>query len=81
MWMGAKVVRTDVTVTPDLRPAQIGMGVRFISISEEDRQFLTDVVSEHIKLGSRKDSQKVSSLNDLARGLGVSCLWKFFAKI
>jgi hypothetical protein len=77
MWMGAEVVRTNGTFTPDLRQAQIGMGVRFISVSAEDRQFLTNVVSEHMKLDSRKDSQKVSPLNDQARGLGVSCLWKF----
>jgi hypothetical protein len=80
MWMGAEVVRTDVTFTPNLRPAQVGMGVRFTSISAEDRQLLTNVVSEHIKLGSRKDSQKASSLHGQARGLGVSCLLKFVAK-
>ncbi len=49
LWMGAEVVRTEVTFTPDLRPAQIGMGVRFTTISKKDRQFLADMVSEHIK--------------------------------
>jgi hypothetical protein len=80
MWMGAEVVRTEVTSTPDLRPAQIGMGVRFIAISPKDRQFLANMTSEHIKLGSRKNPQKASSLNGQGRGLSVSCLWEFVAK-
>jgi hypothetical protein len=49
LWIGAEVVRTNVTLTPDPGPAPIGMGVRFTTISEENRQFLANVLSEHIK--------------------------------
>ena len=56
IWMGAEVVRTEVTFTPDLRPVQIGMGVRFTNISAENRQFLATMVSEHIKLEYEKES-------------------------
>ena len=49
LWIGAEVVWTNVTLTPDPGPAPIGMGVRFTTISEENRQFLANVLSEHIK--------------------------------
>jgi len=56
LWIGAEVVRTEVTFTPDLRPAQIAMGVRFTTISAEDRHFLANMASEHIKLEYKKVS-------------------------
>ena len=49
LWIGAEVVWTNVTHTSDPEPAPVAMGVRFTTISEEDRQFLANVLSEHIK--------------------------------
>ena len=47
LWIGAEVVWTNVTHTPDPGPAPIAMGVRFTTISEANRQFLANVLSEH----------------------------------
>ena len=47
LWIGAEVVWTNVTLTSDPGPAPIGMGVRFTTISEEDRQLLATVLSEY----------------------------------
>jgi hypothetical protein len=48
-WIGAEVVWIDIPLIPNSEPAPIGMGVRFTDISEEDRQFLVEVVSEHTR--------------------------------
>jgi hypothetical protein len=45
LWIGAEVVWTNVTLTPDPGSAPIGMGVRFTTISEENRQVLANVLS------------------------------------
>jgi hypothetical protein len=47
LWIGAEVVWTNVTLTPDPGPAPIGMGVRFTTISDEHRQLLANVLSEY----------------------------------
>ena len=47
LWLGAEVVWTNVTLTPDPRPAPTGMGVRFTTISDQGHQLLANVLSEH----------------------------------
>jgi hypothetical protein len=54
LWIGAEVVWTNVTITPDPEPAPVGMGVRFTTIAEEDRQLLANVLSEY----SRRTNDK-----------------------
>jgi hypothetical protein len=50
MWVGAEVVRADITLVPDSESVPIGMGVRFTYISAADLQLLSDTVSEQITL-------------------------------
>jgi hypothetical protein len=43
--VGAEVVWIDIPLTPDKEQVPIGMGVRFIDVSVDDLQFISNVVS------------------------------------
>ena len=49
--------RSDLKITALIvwaaKVLPLGMGVRFVEISEEDSQFIFDAVSEHLKLDCR----------------------------
>lgn len=45
-WIGAEVVWIDIPLSADSDAIAVGMGIRFTDISEEDLQFLQNVVSE-----------------------------------
>ena len=49
LWLGARVVRTDVKLTAEGVAEAIGVGVRFTRISTEDLQILNRVVLESEK--------------------------------
>ncbi|NIQ89081.1 MAG: PilZ domain-containing protein [Deltaproteobacteria bacterium] len=54
LWIGAEVVWTNVTRTPDPEPDPIGMGVRFTTISDEGQRLLANIVSEHSRTRNDK---------------------------
>ena len=44
-WLGAEVIWIDFPLNTDTESVPIGMGVRFTDMSEDDLQFITEVVS------------------------------------
>lgn len=45
-WIGAEVVWIDIPLSADSDVTAVGMGVRFTNMSDEDLQFVHNVVSE-----------------------------------
>lgn len=46
-WIGAEVMWIDIPLSPDVEAIPVGMGIRFINLTAEDQQFLTEVVAEN----------------------------------
>ena len=44
-WLGAEVMWIDIPLDADTESVPVGMGVRFTDMSEEDLQFINEVVS------------------------------------
>jgi len=46
-WIGAEVVWIDIPLSPDEEAIPVGMGIRFINLTSEDLQFLSEAVARY----------------------------------